>query len=133
MTNQRSSVASRRWKKTFWGALALLFSAAASSATPLPGQIHLKVASHELKPYHWLDDKGEFVGEALTPFKCIMSSIGASFEVDVFPLARAQEMVRVGSHDAVFVISKNNKRDQFATFSEPITYSNCDKKIFPLE
>lgn len=91
----------------------------------------LKIASHQLIPYHWLNQNGAFEGPALTPLKCILSELEQEFEIEIFPWARAQELVRHQYFDAFFITSSNSNRDAYAKFSRPFLFDSWNFYYHP--
>lgn len=79
----------------------------------------IRIASHELKPYHWLNDSDPLSGPAMAPFSCIMSELNQAYEITVFPWARAQQMVKRGDYDAFFIATETDERNAYATVSKP--------------
>lgn len=84
----------------------------------------IRIASHNLSPYHWVNDENKFTGPALHTLECIFSNLSQPFEISIYPWPRAQELVRIESYDAFFIGSKNEKRDQYATFAQPFYFDS---------
>lgn len=102
------------------GVFLISLSLSLHGAIKLPETI--KVASHELPPYHWLNKDNKLEGPALKPFQCILGKLGITPQITVFPLARARELVKHQQYDAFFIISQNSQRDKFATLSKPFYF-----------
>ncbi|WP_159064964.1 substrate-binding periplasmic protein [Thaumasiovibrio subtropicus] len=85
------------------------------------------LASHHFPPYAAYDEGKEglvadeyFRGIAVDRIRCIFAGLPQKLEIQVMPWTRAQHAAKLGAVDGFFVSSRNEERDEFATFSSPI-------------
>ncbi len=86
----------------------------------LPAEV--RIASHHLPPYHWLENEARLVGPARDRLACIFEKLSIPWQVDVFPWARAQHVGKEQQYDGFFIASKNGERDVYATISAPFLF-----------
>lgn len=78
-----------------------------------------------------------FTGESVKTIRCAFKSLPYQLTIKVMPWKRAQLTVQRGLADGFFSASKNDVRDEFAVFSEPIAdqrwqwYFSKNSKIKP--
>jgi len=78
-----------------------------------------------------------FTGESVKTIRCAFKSLPFQLTIKVMPWKRAQLTVQRGLADGFFSASKNEARDKFAIFSEPIAdqrwqwYFKKNSKIKP--
>ncbi|WP_411745322.1 substrate-binding periplasmic protein [Reinekea sp.] len=82
------------------------------------GKVHL--STHNLPPYSFYNEQGDFTGTAYSVVLCALNQIEYELELSVLPWKRAQEMVRIGSIDGFFAASKSSDRDDYAVLSHTI-------------
>ncbi|MBO2927736.1 substrate-binding periplasmic protein [Metapseudomonas otitidis] len=94
--------------------LSILLFAAQLSAEPL------RLLTHDLPPYSFIDERGKADGLAIRPVQCALEKMGVDFSIQFVPWKRAQSMVQEGIADAFFGASRSAERDAYATLSTTI-------------
>ena len=99
-------------------ALALCLSAGPAIAAPV------RLTTHDLPPYSFVDEQGKLAGVAVKRVECAMTRIQRAFTVTVYPWARAQKLVYAGDADGFFAASQSAERDALAQLSAEIAPRN---------
>lgn len=94
--------------------LSVLLFAAQLSAEPL------RLLTHDLPPYSFIDEQGKADGLAIRPVQCALEKMGVEFSIQFVPWKRAQSMVQDGVADGFFGASRSAERDAYATLSTTI-------------
>lgn len=84
--------------------------------------IHL--TTHNLVPYSYYDESGDFTGVAFEAVHCALSKLDYDIRLSVVPWQRAQNMVKSGQADGFFAGSQKDERDQYAVMTAPIADQN---------
>lgn len=71
-------------------------------------------------PLEYEDKNRRAQGIAVNIVSHIMTTIGHSVRIEVYPWTRALDMVRSGRADAIFTAYKNEQREQFLDFSREV-------------
>lgn len=74
----------------------------------------------EFPPLEYIGEDGDPQGIAVDIVKRIMSSLGHTVNIKVYPWARALDMVRDGEVDAIFTIYKTPEREAFLDYSAEV-------------
>lgn len=84
----------------------------------------ITLTTHNLYPYGYKSQEGEFIGSAVDVVRCVLDKMEKPYEIDVVPWKRAQAMVIKDQADGFFAGSQNSKRDKYAQMSTPIADQN---------
>ncbi len=83
----------------------------------------IKLTTQHWSPYQMLES-GKLTGIAIDIVKCSFDKLNKSYEIEFLPWRRAQIMVGTGVADGFFAASANEKRSEYAVFSEKIIDQN---------
>ncbi len=78
------------------------------------------LTSQDLSPLGFYDKKGNYDGIAVKVVKYALEKMNIEYEINIYPWARAQMLVKSGEADGFFAGSKNAERDGYAVMSSII-------------
>ncbi len=76
-------------------------------------------ATQDFPPFSYLEE-GEVQGPGTEIINIICNKMGTNYEIILLPWRRAQGMIKHGTVQALFFIGKNEQRESWLKFSEPI-------------
>ena len=98
-----------------WLAIALSLSSASTVfAEPV------RLMTHDLPPYSYLNEQQSPAGLAIKPVACAFTAMQQAYVIDFVPWSRAQFLVKQGKADAFFAASYSAEREQYAKLSDQI-------------
>lgn len=80
----------------------------------------VRLMTHDLPPYSYLDEEQRPAGRAIQPVTCALNAMQQPYEISFVPWARAQHLVKQGKADAFFAASYSAEREQYAKLSAQI-------------
>jgi polar amino acid transport system substrate-binding protein len=92
---------------------------------------HLTLATEEYPPYNMSDAKGQVSGISTQIVRALLAEAGLSYEVAVYPWARAISMARAQPHTCVYSMSRTPERESLYKWIGPLVYN--DWALFALE
>lgn len=111
-----------------WGNLrSLLFIAGFVLSVPLNANdqsVTLRLLTHDLKPYSYLNEAGVLTGNAVNMVHCAFERLQTDVEIEVVPWTRAQYMVQSDLAEGFFAASQQSARDEFAQLTHSIADQN---------
>ncbi|WP_159084727.1 substrate-binding periplasmic protein [Dongshaea marina] len=93
-------------------AIASCFSGAAVSAT-------ISFATQEFPPFNYKGGSG-VAGPGVDIINAVTKSMGDSATFKIYPWSRAQDLVKKGKVDGLFLLGKNKKRMEWLYYTPPI-------------
>jgi polar amino acid transport system substrate-binding protein len=82
------------------------------------------LTSQNLSPLGFYDEKGNYDGIAVKVVKYALEKMNVKYEINIYPWARAQMLVKTGEADGFFAGSKNAEREEYAVMSSIIAEQN---------
>ncbi len=79
----------------------------------------LRLTTQDFAPFHY-EAEGNASGPAVEIVRAICNEMGISCSIDVYPWGRAQQLVKRGKADGLFVIGKTEERTRWLHFSPPL-------------
>lgn len=95
-----------------------LFGASAQAA------IHLVLTTEEYPPYNMSDAQGHLVGISTEIVKILMDAAGVSYELHLYPWARAIAMARLEPDTCVFSMSRTPEREPLYQWIGPLVFND---------
>ena len=99
------------------GLLASCFAAAALAQ-------HLTLATEEYPPYNMSDPKGQAIGISTQIVKALLAEAGLSYDLAIFPWARAIAMARAQPNTCVYSMSRTPEREPHYQWIGPLVYND---------
>lgn len=83
----------------------------------------LLLTTQEWYPYQYTEE-GVIKGSGIDKIKCILREMKQPYQLMMTDWDRAQLLTEVGTQNGFFLASQNDKRDEYAFFSAPISEQN---------
>ena len=96
--------------------LGFVLSCAALAQSPQ----HLTLTTEEYPPYNMSDAQGQVTGVSTEIVRSLLDSAGISYQVAVYPWARAIAMARTQPHTCVFSMSRTPEREELYRWIGPL-------------
>lgn len=112
-------------KKQFWHGLMLVIMAISSGNHAVSAQTAMRLGTDDWKPYEFSQD-GQLTGYSVEVVQQVFRQMEIEIvSLDIFPWARAEWMVLNGELDALFSVTKSQKREEACFFpSEALAQSD---------
>lgn len=85
---------------------------------------HLTLTTEEYPPYNMRDAKGQVGGISTAIVKALLAETGLTYELNIYPWARAISMARVQPNTCVYSMSRTPERESLYKWIGPLVYND---------